>query len=483
MYQNRAGVAGEFPIHLRFVFLLNARTVPAEHCRLEAIEGFVLKGRVRMFSRRLFIAAIAAAALLAGCSDFNTNLTNQTPFAFITSISPAHITAGSTGLTLEVTASPVSAFQFGDVVMWNGVAKPTVAETASLLVATITAADIATPGKVQVSAFRPGINTSTSVNNPQAAISPNSNIIMLTIDAPGPAAPTITSLAPSSIAAGSAAFTLTVTGSNFASGSLLYWNGSPITPNSVTGATTMAVTIPAANVAAAGSANVAAYSPPPGGGTSPSVIFTITSASGNASTKGAPSGSVVDLQRSSPGVSADQRFVVFTLASADGLTELPGAIQNVFLRDTCANAPAGCAPSTTLISAAADGSPADGDSLSPSISADGRYIAFVSRATNLVSNDTNGVADVFFRDTCFGAAQGCVPVTLRVSVATDSSEANDASQSASISATGRYIIFRSSATNLDPASPPGASDLFIRDTCSGAPSGCIASTTRLALAH
>src|SRR5207245_3375253 len=114
----------------------------------------------------------------------------------------------------------------------------------------------------------------------------------------------------------------------------------------------------------------------------------------------------------------------------------------------------------------------DGDSSSPTSSADARYVAFVCLAMNLVDADTNGVADAFVRDTCAGAPDGCTPSTQRVSVASDGAQANDASVSAAISATGRYVTFRSLATNLDSASSSVLPGIFARDTCVGAPQGC-----------
>jgi hypothetical protein len=93
---------------------------------------------------------------------------------------------------------------------------------------------------------------------------------------------------------------------------------------------------------------------------------------------------------------------------------------------------------------------------------------------NLVDSDTNGVADVFVRDTCAGAPSGCTPSTQRVSVATGGAQANGASTSATISTTGRYITFESTATNLAASSSsPG---IFLHDTCAGAASDCIPST-------
>jgi trimeric autotransporter adhesin len=177
-------------------------------------------------------------------------------------------------------------------------------------------------------------------------------------------------------------------------------------------------------------------------------------------------------------MSADQRYAVVVLASTDGVAESPGAPQNIFVRDTCTGAPAGCAPSVTLASIGLSSNPADGDSISPSISADGRYVTFLSSARNLVDSDTNGVVDVFVRDTCAGAPSGCTPSTQRVSVATDGTQANGPSTSATISATGRYITFRSAATNLGSPSP-FASGLLLRDTCAGTASACTPSTQPL----
>jgi hypothetical protein len=177
-----------------------------------------------------------------------------------------------------------------------------------------------------------------------------------------------------------------------------------------------------------------------------------------------------------PLMSSDHRYAVHVLASADGVSEIPGTAQNIFVHDACAGAPSGCAPSDTLVSVGLSGNPADGDNTSPSISADGRYVAFLSSARNLVDSDTNGVADVFVRDTCAGAPSGCTPSTKRVSVATDGTQANGTSTSATISATGRYVTFQSSATNLGSPSAPG---VFLRDTCAGAAPGCVPSTQAL----
>ncbi|WP_168062825.1 Ig-like domain-containing protein [Candidatus Manganitrophus noduliformans] len=126
------------------------------------------------------------------------------------------------------------------------------------------------------------------------------------------------------------------------------------------------------------------------------------------------------------------------------------------------------------VSVATDGTQGNGlISAPPSISADGRYVAFQSQASNLVAGDTNLAADVFVRDTCLGAPVGCVPSTIRASVATDGTQANTSSLPPVMSANGRYVAFESGASTLVPTDADGgAQDVFVRDTCIGAPAGC-----------
>ncbi len=95
------------------------------------------------------------------------------------------------------------------------------------------------------------------------------------------------------------------------------------------------------------------------------------------------------------------------------------------------------------------------------VSGDGRYIAFYSTATNLVAGDTNGQGDVFLRDTQTGT-------TTRVNVSSAGVEANGLSYSnIAISDDGRYVAFRSAATNLVAGDVNARGDVFVRDTVLG----------------
>jgi len=91
---------------------------------------------------------------------------------------------------------------------------------------------------------------------------------------------------------------------------------------------------------------------------------------------------------------------------------------------------------TERVSISTNGSASNGHSFEPSISADGRYVAFSSYADNLVANDTNGYADVFVRDRILNTTE-------RVSVSSTGEQGNSDSSEPSISGDGRYVVFTS----------------------------------------
>ncbi len=110
----------------------------------------------------------------------------------------------------------------------------------------------------------------------------------------------------------------------------------------------------------------------------------------------------------------------------------------------------------SLISLAVDGSEADGASFTPSISADGRYVAFASAASTMVAGDTNRTEDIFVYDRVARTSE-------RVSVSTIGVEGNGDSYDPAISANGRYVAFTSAASNLTPGDGNGQIDIFVRD--------------------
>ncbi|MGB6057927.1 MAG: hypothetical protein WBF71_06645 [Microthrixaceae bacterium] len=123
---------------------------------------------------------------------------------------------------------------------------------------------------------------------------------------------------------------------------------------------------------------------------------------------------------------------------------------------------------TTRVSVDSSGGQANESSGEPSISADGAFIAFESTASNLVAGDTNGQRDIFVHDRDSG-------VTSRVSLADDGGQADGESVKSSISAGGTKVVFESAASNLVTADTNGKSDVFVRDLVG-------ATTTRVSVA-
>jgi Tol biopolymer transport system component len=115
---------------------------------------------------------------------------------------------------------------------------------------------------------------------------------------------------------------------------------------------------------------------------------------------------------------------------------------------------------TTLVSVDSDEIQANSVSGSPSVSADGRYVAFASDASNLVVDDTNGVRDIFVRDRQTSQ-------TTRVSISSNGMEANNESNIPFIASDGRYIVFQSNASNLVANDTNATEDIFVHDQQTG----------------
>jgi Tol biopolymer transport system component len=213
-------------------------------------------------------------------------------------------------------------------------------------------------------------------------------------------------------------------------------------------------------------------------------------------------------QSQAPSISADGRFVAFRSQAANLVAGDFNGLADIFVRDRLTG-------QTTLASVSSLGLQADGASDRPALSADGRYVAFVSSATTLVAGDTNGVDDVFLRDLQAGTttrvsvgpggAQGDfssgnpaisgdgrfvgfmshadnlvagdtnhlqdifvhdngLGATVRVSVDSAGLQANSASNFCALSSTGRFVAFSSLASNLVPGDSNGSADIFLRDT-------------------
>src|SRR6476620_11166146 len=114
-----------------------------------------------------------------------------------------------------------------------------------------------------------------------------------------------------------------------------------------------------------------------------------------------------------------------------------------------------------LVSASVGGEPANGSSsYGVSTSADGRYVAFASMATNLVPGDQDMVVDVFVKDLATGNVE-------LVSQTADGLKGNAISERPSISADGQQVAFDSAADNLSPDDTDGYPDVLVKDLRTG----------------
>lgn len=161
-----------------------------------------------------------------------------------------------------------------------------------------------------------------------------------------------------------------------------------------------------------------------------------------------------------PSISADGRYVAFDSSASNLIVSDTNGNSDIFLRDLQTG-------QTIRISVDSNGIQANGKSSFPAISENGRFVAFVSDADNLVSGDTNSVADVFVRDMQTGQ-------TSRVSVDSSGVQANGTSFNASgypwiisISGDGRYVVFASNASNLVSDDTNGYADVFLHDRQTG----------------
>jgi hypothetical protein len=289
------------------------------------------------------------------------------------------------------------------------------------------------------------------------------------------------------VVAGSLSFTLLASGSGFTTASQVLWNGAPLT-TTFGDASNLSATVPASQVAKPGTANISvsdsslgvASNTLPFGIASPAaatagVIQLIT-----IGTDGSPANNDSLVQAS---ISASGRFVAFQSAATNLAPGPPSGFQEIYERDTCIGAASVCSGNTLRVTVTYDGSPANFHSYDSAVSANGRYVAFDSAATNILEDTNTCVSPsecVFLRDTCIGIAAGCTPRTVLISVRSDGTAAGGAMPS--MSSDGRFVAFQSNVANLAGGAPGGYPLVYLRDTCIGASSGCTPTTTLVAAA-
>jgi len=437
--------------------------------------------------------AFAAIFVIAGCNDYGNTFQGNTG-AQLSFLSPADVNAGGPDLVLKVTGA---GFVAKTVVQWNGKKLVTTVTTdASGNVLSVTAV---VPASLTAAPGQASVNTL----NPFSGSGQNglSNSVSFLINPPANPLPVVSGISPSSAPIGSADTAVTITGSAFiatsdpSGGSQVYWTAGTRQTLSASSISTTSIqaTIPAALLATAGTATISVYNPPAqtpncnptlncggagGGGTSTNApTFTIGA--------GASVAKQGDAAEETPAVSADGRFVSYAAVEGENM--------QIFVRDTCQGANSDCQQKTAQVSVASDGTGANAESHAPSISSDGRYVAFSSSASNLATGALAG-RQIYLRDTCAGAAADCKPSTQLLS--TDEKGALGGLESIlpSVSSSGRFVAFiavtpapagkgtaaAKSGANGAGGVNSGLRQVFVRDTCLGA-TGCTPKTTRISL--
>jgi hypothetical protein len=162
-----------------------------------------------------------------------------------------------------------------------------------------------------------------------------------------------------------------------------------------------------------------------------------------------------------PSISSDGHFVAFSSGANNLVAGDTNNAFDIFVHDRSTG-------STERVSVDSSGGEANGSSQWPSISSDGRYVAFASDASNLVAGDSNGKRDIYVHDRQTGTTE-------RVSVDSSAVEGNGDSGyggvggngGLAISGNGFVVAFASTASNLVAGDTNGASDVFVRDRVSG----------------
>ncbi len=154
-----------------------------------------------------------------------------------------------------------------------------------------------------------------------------------------------------------------------------------------------------------------------------------------------------------PSMSSDGRYIAYASDASNLVSGDTNAVRDIFLYDSQTLA-------SRRINVSQQGAQGNAASNNPVISSNGRYVAYASDANNLILGDTNGFSDIFVVDTLTGLVS-------RVSVTSSGGQANNPSFKPAISSTGRYVVFESTATNLDSAytlsAAGGVSHIYLVD--------------------
>jgi hypothetical protein len=374
------------------------------------------------------------------------------PTPTITSISPTTATAGGPAFVLTVTGTN---FIPASVVDWNGGARTTTFKSATSLQAAIEATDIATAGTAAIAVVNFGANGGVATSAP-------SNFTISPASAAATSFPQVVSVS----AAGGPA------------------NGPSEAPAISADGRYVAFYSQAKNlVSPQASGNVFVRDTCVGAASCTPKTIAVDLAPDGSAPNGKTGRQVA--------ISGDGRFVGFISRATNLVSDngtVPPGYWELYVRDLClgTNAPSGCVPSTKMVSLGEEGEAANAPSASPSLSGDGRFVAFVSAATNLAAESAATGSQAYVRDTCAGptGTKACVAKTIAVPVDDEDRITGVQAGRPAISADGRYVAFEMWATKSAGQASASASQIVLADTCLGigAPVVCNPSAKRISFA-
>lgn len=427
---------------------------------------------------------LAGVALLSSCGG-NVMVSGSDVTPAVTSISPASAPAGSGNFPLALTGTGLgiaSQVHFGgDLLTPNSVAPASCPGMVNCetIVVTVPAKDVSAAGPIRVFV----------TNGPLAS---NAMAFSVTTEPPnGTGAPTLLTVAPLATMAGGPAFPLTLTAANVGPAPVVNFGSLALSSPAVLSCNpdafcSLTVQVPASAITIEQKVSVTVTNPGAVGGTSNGAGFLIIGAGEFPLEQSVSAANVPGNGPSThSSVSIGGVNVAFDSTATNLISGVDSGLSQVYLRHNCFGATVNCTATTTLVSAAPDGSPGAGGvngSDEPVMSSDGRFIVYESDDTNLVPDAMQPVEQIYLFDTCqslFGPVAGCAPGTTLVSAAPDGAPGNAASANPVISVFGFIIAFQSAATNLTGATvPSGVQQIYLRVTCNLFPSpGCMPANT------
>jgi hypothetical protein len=419
------------------------------------------------------LALFATLLAVAGCGGGSMAPPIATPS--VISISPTNLPAGSAQFNLLVSGqalSTSSTVHFGGNALSPSMTQAcTSSSDCETIVVSIPAQDVATAGAVNV-----------SVSN--SSLSSNTVVFTVTPQALPPNAPQILTLFPTVAPAGGAAFEMVIVGLNVAPNAILNFGSLQLTPTSLLTCNPgeicpELVQVPASAIASAGPVSLSLTNPGASGGTSSAVTFVAVSKTAfpmEESVNNANPSAPANANSTHSAIAVGGAFVAFDSTATNLTTGGTTGLSQVYLRTNCFAGQPNCTAQTTLISVTSDGSPSAGGvrgSDKPVISLDGRFVAFESDDTNLVSGEAQSVEQIYLRDTCngnLGSVPGCTPSTTLISASPTGAPGNAPSLNPTVSALGFFVAFQSTASNLVSATvPAGVSQIYLSRQCPSLP--------------